>query len=79
MVFSRRDACHRHLKKRFTDGRCIKRKPKVDQIRCVDEFARKMHVYEDGIDNCEWRAALPAAEKNRLARTALSQIKKNMF
>ncbi|KAL5482933.1 hypothetical protein ACEPAI_9528 [Sanghuangporus weigelae] len=77
--FSRRDACHRHLKKRFTAGRCLRKAPKKDRCENEDDYVKKMVCFEDTILNHEWRAALPATEKNRMVKTALSHIKQDMF
>ncbi|KAL5512695.1 hypothetical protein ACEPAG_2961 [Sanghuangporus baumii] len=77
--FSRRDACHRHLKKRFTAGRCMRRAPKKDRCTSEDDYVKKMVCFEDTNLNHEWRAALPPSEKNRMVKTALSHIKQDMF
>ena len=79
--FSRRDACHRHLKKRLTHGRCLAKVPQAKEgsYQSEDVFVKKMVCYEDGLLNHKWRAALPASEKNRMVRTALSHVKQDMF
>ncbi|KAL5524812.1 hypothetical protein ACEPAF_9958 [Sanghuangporus sanghuang] len=77
--FSRRDACHRHLKKRFTAGRCMRKAPKKDRCANEDDYIKKMVCFEDAILNHEWRSAMPASEKNRMVKTALSHIKQDMF
>ncbi|KAI5121032.1 hypothetical protein M0805_008608 [Coniferiporia weirii] len=79
MTFSRRDACHRHLKRRLTEGRCSKTRPKQSMFSSRAEYEEKLLNYRDMLANLKWRAALPLAEKNRLAKAALPDIKQDIF
>ena len=74
--FSRRDAAHRHLKKRLEVGGC-KAVPKSHLRRASADFKGKDHFEEERLR--KWRMELPAAEKNRLAATVLKDIKVLMF
>ncbi|EJC98983.1 uncharacterized protein FOMMEDRAFT_148944 [Fomitiporia mediterranea MF3/22] len=77
--FSRRDACHRHLRKRLILGRCVHKKPDQTRSRSEDDYLARLMLFQDGEDNAYWRARLPAEEKNRLSKIALSDIQQKMF
>ncbi|KAH8113534.1 hypothetical protein DFH11DRAFT_306015 [Phellopilus nigrolimitatus] len=79
MEFSRRDACHRHLKKRFSEGRCSKTRPKQAMCSSPEDYEEKIANHRDMLEKSKWRASLPASEKNRLVKTALSHIKQDIF
>ena len=57
----------------------MRKAPKTKRCESEDDYIRKMICFEDTNRNYKWRAALPASEKNRLAKSALSHIKQDMF
>ena len=77
--FSRRDACYRHLKKRLNEGICSEKVPSEKQFHSKEAYQKRRALYEDMILNKIWRAKLPLAEKNRLARTVFPDMKHDML
>lgn len=79
VVFSRRDALHRHLRRRFTIGCCAKTKPKRNKGESGEEYKKKQAQFREMSVGAARRAALPNNEKNRLVRIILPDIKVDMF
>ena len=78
-VCSRQDAARRHIERRFTHGHCSLTKPNRVTFKTNSAYEKHLAIYNDMLINSTWRAALPIAEKNRLAHSALPGMKTDIF
>lgn len=78
-ICSRQDAARRHIERRFRNGHCSLNKPNKGSFPTIAAYEQRLAVYNNMLVNSTWRAALPVSEKNRLAHSALSGMKTDIF